>query len=78
MDENSISIINRSNKEVIGERASALPVKLMTSLSWVQYILIGFVIAFLAALYFVWTVQKQVVVVEVSGKSPDFQVFEIK
>lgn len=78
MDENSISIINRTNGQVTGEKAGALPVRVMSNFSWVQYIFIGFLVAIFVLGYFVWTIQKEVVIVEVSGKSPDFTIFEIE
>lgn len=76
-EENSISIINRTNNQITGESAKALPVRMVSNLSWIQYILIGFVIAILVLLYFIFTIQKQVVSVEVSGRTPDFQIFEV-
>lgn len=77
-EEQNISIINRSNKEVIGERASALPVKIMSNLSWIQYLFIGFLIALVLLGFLFFSIQKNVVSVEVSGQSPDFQIFEVK
>jgi len=77
-EQSSISIINKNNGQVTGESAQALPVKFILGLSWFKYILIGFVVAVIIMFYIVATIRKQVVVVEVSGKSDSFQVFEIK
>lgn len=78
MEENSISIISRNNGQLTGEKAQALSVKLTGGFSWVKIFLAGVVITFLilaAAIYFA---KKQVVVVEVSGKSDQFQLLELK
>lgn len=78
MEENSISIINKNNGQITGERTGALPVRLTPSLTWVQYVLIGIGIALLIAIIFVATIQKQVVVVEVSGRANNFQILEVQ
>lgn len=77
-EESSISIINRNNGSLTGENAQAVPVKLLGSLSWVQYILIGFIISLILMSIFVATIKKQVVAVEVSGRADTYQIFEIK
>ncbi len=77
-EENSISIINRTNNQVSGEKANALPVRVMSNLSWIQYILIGFVLALGVVIYLISTIQQKVVTVEVSGKANDFKIFEVK
>lgn len=77
MEENSISIINRNNGSLTGEKAQALPIKLTGGLSWIQYVFIGIVVALLLSVLFIFTVQKQVVAVEVSGRANDFQIFEV-
>ena len=76
-DESSISIINRNHGQVTGERTGALPIKLITSISWVKFILIGVIITIIGVLIFLYTVKKQVTVVEVTGKSDQFQLFQI-
>lgn len=78
MEENSISIINRGNGSLTGEKAQALPVKMIGGLKWTQYVLVGLVIGIVIMVIAVATVKKQVVAVEVSGKANDFQVFEIQ
>ncbi len=76
-EENSISIINRSNTQVTGEKTNALPVRMVSNLSWIQYILIGFVLAVIILIYIISTIQEKVVSVEVSGKADEFQIFEV-
>ena len=78
MEENSISIINRTNGQLVGEKAQALPIKMIGGLKWTQYVLIGVIIGLLVMVLIVATIKKQVVAVEVSGKASDFQVFQIK
>lgn len=77
MEENSISIINRTNGQLTGEKAQALPVRFISNLSSLQWIILGFILAFLSMSYFITTVKTQVVAVEVSGKSDTFQIFEV-
>lgn len=77
-DESSISIINRNNGQVTGERAGALPIKLVTSISWVKFFAAGFVSALLLIMIMVFTIKRQVVVVEVAGKSVDYQEYRLK
>lgn len=78
MEENSISIINRTNGQLVGEKAQALPVKFIGGLSWFKYVLIGIAIALVFTIIFIFTVKKQVVAVEVSGKSDNFQIFQVE
>ena len=78
MEENSISIVNRTNGQLTGENAQALPIKFVGGISWIQYILIGVAITVIFGIYFIATIQKNVVAVEVSGKADNFQIFEIK
>jgi len=78
MEETSISIINKNNGQLTGESAKALPIKIMANLSWVQYIFIGVVVTLIIVSIFISTIQDTVVAVEVSGRSNDFQVYEVK
>lgn len=78
MEENSISIINRTNGQLTGENAKALPIQLMGSWKWPRYVALGFALAILIGFWFVTTIKKQVVAVEVSGKSDSFQILKIQ
>lgn len=77
MEENSFSIINRTNGQVTGQTANALPIKLVTGISWIRFVLIGFVIALIVFLAFIFTIKKQVSIVEVTGKADTYQILEI-
>jgi len=77
-DENSISIINRNNGQVTGESTGALPIKFVGSLSWVKIFFAGFGVAILSLVIFVTTVKNQVVVVDVVGKSSDYQEYKLR
>ena len=78
MEENSISIINRTNGQLTGEKAQALPIKFIGSFSWLKIYLLGLASGVLLLVIFVYTIKKQVVVVEVAGKSPDYQEYKIQ
>ena len=78
MDENSISIINRTGGQLTGEKAQALPVQFVASWKWTRYVLIGFILCLVIAIAFVAFAKTQVNVVEVTGKSDQFQIFEVK
>lgn len=78
MEENSISIINRTNGQLTGEKAQALPVKFVSNLSSVKIFFIGFVAAIVVMFILVTTIKSQVVVVEVAGKSADYQEYIVK
>lgn len=77
MEENSISIINRTNGQLTGEKAQALPIKLMANWKWTTYVALGVVLTLIAVTIFISTITKQVVAVEVSGKSDNFQIFKV-
>lgn len=77
-DESSISIINRNNGQVTGESTGALPVKFVTSLSWVKIFLIGFISAFILLIIFIVTIKRQVVVVDVVGKADNYQEYRLR
>lgn len=78
MEENSFSIINRTNGQITGQTANALPIKLVASLSWVKIFIAGFIFAFVFMIIFILNIKSQVVSVQISGKSPDFQEYKIK
>lgn len=77
-EQSSISIINRTNGQLTGENAQALPIQIKTSFSWVKIFIAGFITAIFIIFIFVYYVKKQVVVVEVSGKSADYQEYKIQ
>lgn len=78
MEENSISIINRTNGALTGEHAQALPVQFISSWSWTRYVLVGVVLTLVVVGTMIAFAQKQVTVVEVTGKSQDFQLFQVQ
>ena len=77
MEENSISIINRTNGQLTGEKAQALPVKFVANFSWVKIFLLGFVAAIILFVLFIAYVKQQVTVIEVTGKAPNYQEYQI-
>lgn len=77
MEENSISIINRTNGQLTGEKAQALPIQIKTSFSWVKIFALGFVTAIITIFIFVSAIKTQVVVVEVSGKADNYQEYRV-
>ena len=78
MEENSISIINHTNGQLTGEKAQALPIKFVANLSWVKIFGAGFVVALIAVLIFISYVKEQVTVVQVSGKSADYEEYQVQ
>ena len=76
-DQSSISIINKNNGKVTGESSGALPIRLIGT-SWIKVFIAGCVLTGIIAIAIFQTAMKQVVVVEVSGKSKSFQILEIK
>lgn len=76
-EQNSISIISRGGGQVTGESTNALPVKFIPSLSWIQYVLMGSFITFLLMFVFIFTAQKQVAVVEVTGRADEYNILQI-
>lgn len=78
MEENSISIINRTNGSLTGEKAQALPIQIKGQWKWTRYVLVGVVLTIIAVFILLSTITKNVVAVEVSGKSDNFQVFQIQ
>lgn len=77
MEENSISIINRTNGQLIGEKAQALPVQIKANFSWVKIFLIGFLAAIILMILFIAYVRQTVTVVETTGVAPNYQEFKI-
>ena len=78
MEENSISIINRTNGQLTGEHAQALPVKFIANFSWVKIFFLGFALAIILMILFIAYVRQQVTVVESTGIAPNYQEFQIK
>ena len=78
MEENSISIVNRTNGQLTGEHAQALPVKFVGSLSWVKIFLLGVLVTAIFFLIILMTVKKQVSIVEVVGKANDYQILQLQ
>jgi hypothetical protein len=76
MEEQSISIINRTNGQLTGENAQALPIKLITG-KWYKFFILGFLFAIVLLVVFVSIIKRQVVVVEVSGKADTYQEYTI-
>jgi hypothetical protein len=76
MEENSISIINRTNGQLTGEHAQALPVKVVTG-AWYKFFGLGFLTAIVLLVIFVSIIKSQVVVVEVSGKADTYTEYKL-
>jgi hypothetical protein len=77
MDQSSISIINKNNGQVTGESTAALPIRLVTSNLAVKFFAYGFLTALAIFIIFILVARKQVTVVDVSGKSPSYQEFNL-
>lgn len=77
-EQSSISIINKNNGQLTGESASALPVKFVSNFSSTKIFAAGFVSALILTFIIVSTIKSQVVVVEVAGKSADYQEYQLK
>jgi uncharacterized membrane protein len=76
-EENSFSIINRTNGQITGEKANALPIKVVTNFSWIKVFALGFVTALVLMVLFVITIKRQVVVVDVAGQSTDYKEYQL-
>jgi hypothetical protein len=77
-EQSSISIINKNNGQVTGESASALPIKMVSNFSTTKIFAAGFLTALVFMFIVVSTIKSQVVVVEVAGKSADYQEYQLK
>lgn len=77
-EQSSISIINKNNGTVTGESAGALPVKFVSNFSSIKIFSAGFFAALILTFLVVSTIKSQVVVVEVAGKSADYQEYQLK
>ena len=78
MEENSISIVNRTNGQLTGEHAQALPIKFVGCLSWVKIFFLGVGLTAVFFVFFLLTVKKQVAIVEVVGKANDYQILQLQ
>jgi hypothetical protein len=77
-EQSSISIINKNNGQLTGESSNALPIRIMADFSWVKIFFAGFFTAFLIMFIFVSTIKRQVVVVEVAGRTADYTEYKIQ
>lgn len=77
-EQSSISIINKNNGQVTGESSGALPVKMVSNFSSTKIFTAGFITALVLMFIIVSTIKSQVVVVEVAGKSADYQEYQLK
>ena len=77
-EENSISIINKTNGQLTGEKAQALPIRIMANFSWMKIFLAGCAVTAIVFIILVSTSLSQVVAVEVSGKADNFDVLKLK
>jgi hypothetical protein len=77
-NESSISIINKNNGTLTGEQASALPIIIKTSFSWIKIFISGVLFCFvvLAALFF--TAKTKVQTVEIVDRADKIQIMELK
>jgi hypothetical protein len=77
MDEQNISIINRSEHTITGEKANALPVRFVANYSWFKIFLAG-AILMLALVYIIsYFIRYQVVVVDITAKSDQYQEYQM-
>jgi hypothetical protein len=79
-EQSSISIINRSSTSLTGENAQALPIKLVDSnlrKVRIEYFLFGFIFTVVMLTLFTIWAKRNVVVVDISGKSPDYQEYRL-
>jgi hypothetical protein len=76
-EQSSISIINKNNGQLTGESIGALPIKLITGISWLRFVFFGMAIALVIFLIIIFTAQKQVSVVQVTGKADAFKILQI-
>lgn len=76
-EENSFSIINKTNGQITGQTANALPIKVVTNLSSLKIFALGFASAILVMIIIIVTIKKQVVVVDVAGQSTDYREYKV-
>lgn len=76
-EQSSISIINKNNGQLTGESSGALPIKLVTNNLAIKYFSLGFLCALVIFAIFILIARKQVTVVDVSGKSPSYQEYNL-
>ncbi len=74
----SISIINKNNGSLTGEKADALPIRLVTTNSGFKFFILGFISAILVMGAFIFLAKRQVTVVDISGKAAEYVEYEIK
>lgn len=77
-EKGSISIINRTNGQLTGEKAEALPIKLITQNAGLKFFLLGVFITSLIFILFVFLSGKKVVVVDVVSKSDNYKEYKIE
>lgn len=79
-EQNSISIINRSNTTLTGENAQAFPIKLVDgnkSKVRIQYFCFGILASVVLFTIFIFVAKSQVVVVDISGKADNYQEYKL-
>ena len=79
-EQNSISIINRSNASLTGENAQALPITLVDGNMRkvrIEYFLLGVLASIILFTIFIYIAKSQVVVVDISGKATDYQEYKL-
>ena len=79
-EENSISIINRSNTSLTGENAQAFPIKLVDGNMRkvrIEYFAFGVVFTIMLFTVFIFIAKSQVVVVDISGKADSYQEYKL-
>jgi hypothetical protein len=77
-EENSFSIINRTNGQVTGQSANALPIKMVSNYSSAKIFIFGFLSALVVVAIFVSTIKRQVVVVDVAGQSSEYKEYQLR
>ncbi len=79
-EENSISIINRTNASLTGENAQAFPIKLVDGNMRkvrIEYFCFGVFSAIILFTIFIFIAKSQVVVVDISGKADNYQEYKL-
>lgn len=77
-EQNSISIINKTNGQVLGESAQALPIIIRTSLSGLRLFVFGSIATLVFCLFIFLTAASQVETVEIVDTSSNLQILKMK
>jgi hypothetical protein len=78
MNSEGISIINKVGGTITGERASALPIRLVTNNSTIKYFSLGFLVCILILIITITLASRKVAVVEYTGVNPNYKEYSIQ